>query len=131
LFTNWSNAGTVRILDLEVYSCGKKQMVLVDEAGVKYAGSNFLPTCEQYNFHYVMPRMTEAEAETFALVLGRYIIHANLQRRRDTLAAWAAAGRESPGYRASMEAGIATLEAAVPRCHRAVHRYGHPTVATV
>lgn len=81
LFSDWDRKGSVRVANLTVHSCGKKQMILVDESGAKFEGSNFLPSVGQYpsqriseteRFHFaeVHPRMSDEDAESYALHLG-------------------------------------------------------------
>ena len=77
---NWDDKGTVRVVDLTVYSCGKKQMVLVDAAGAKFQGRNFRPTEAQHGFCRVVAKLTQADATAAALALGAEIVAAERSR---------------------------------------------------
>lgn len=53
--------------ELEVHSCGKKQMILRTADGEVFKRRNYLPQTEQYSrFHQVHPRMDRAEAIALA-----------------------------------------------------------------
>lgn len=72
--TTWNDKAKVAIYSLTVYSCGAKQMVLVDAAGTKFAGSNFKPQTVQFEasgvvFAIVAKGLTDAQAEAKALEL--------------------------------------------------------------
>ncbi len=55
------------VQELIVHSCGKKQMILRDEAGTIFKGRNYLPQTEQHTkFHQVLPRMDRDEALALA-----------------------------------------------------------------
>jgi hypothetical protein len=59
----WNDAALFYAMPMFVYSAGKKQMVLVDANGVKFAGANFVPAERQHNeFHWVKPAMPMEEA---------------------------------------------------------------------
>ena len=56
VIAQWSREGTTFIRECTVHSCGKKQMVLHDDKGQKFAGNNFQPTSQQsYLFCVVLP----------------------------------------------------------------------------
>ncbi len=104
---------------LTVYSCGKKQMVLVDAAGKKFAGMAFLPTEIQQTMRcagsevvtgIVLAGLTDEQAEAKALemsaVLKPHLIrdcNERIQKHSDSV-----------GYVAAVRRDIATLEAEVP-----------------
>lgn len=84
LLQNWDHLGSVRIIDLVVYSCGAKQMVLVNEDGSKFGGMNFRPGVDQFGFSKVHPRLTPDAAVAMALDLGAAIVayrRSGLERR--------------------------------------------------
>ncbi len=66
--------GKVYIFNLVVYSCGKKQMILATEDGVKFAGTQFKPTVEQGISGRVYHRLTQEVAEAAALALSADLI---------------------------------------------------------
>lgn len=70
---NWDSKGTVAIVDLIVHSCGKKQMILVDDQGIKYQGRLFFPTEDQLNFSRVVSRLSPEAAEALALEIGAQV----------------------------------------------------------
>lgn len=84
---NWDRKGTVRIVNLVVYSCGKQRMVLVDEAGVKFPGMFFQPVTNQYDFGRVVSRLTAEQAEIEGLRLGAEIASEELRRLKHCIAA--------------------------------------------
>ena len=71
---DWDRKGTVTINQLVVHSCGKKQMILVDENGKKFSGQNFLPKNEQYWGGVVVDRLEGDEAEKLAIEVAEKII---------------------------------------------------------
>lgn len=112
LFQNWDRKGTVKVTNLYVYSCGKKQMILVDDQGVKFGGRNFLPTVEQHDMDEVHPVMTDEAAEAHALEMGARIA-ASVKARKE--AAIAHYGKpETDGYTKAVRRDIAELHE--PRC---------------
>lgn len=114
---NWDHQGTVRIYDLIVHSCGKKQMILVDGAGVKFQGRNFLPGEFQHSGR-VVTRLSDADAEVAALQLGAEIVNDERARMERALAHWAKP--ETDGYTIAMRQSIAKLHE--PRALRATQR---------
>jgi hypothetical protein len=75
---DWDRKGSVKVYDLVVYSAGKKQMILVDETGQKFAGANFRPTFLQYGYvgaeNEVHLRLTPEQADAAALDLGARVV---------------------------------------------------------
>lgn len=136
LFMNWDNLGAVRVADLRVHSCGKKQMILVDESGEKFEHRNWYPTVKQLPAdiettlpshvsgyeHEVHPRMTTEEADAFALVLGEQYRQYGITSKERTLAHHEAAGYAGSGYRESMRASINKLHASKPSVVRIVRK---------
>ena len=106
-FVNYDRKGTVQIRDLVVYSCGKKQMVLCDENGVKFQGASFLPTVAQYSMCEVHPSMTEEAATAYALELGAKIVASELASMEAAIISYGYA--EDAGYNKSMRRKIAEL----------------------
>lgn len=102
--SNWDNKGTVKITNLVVASCGKKQMILVDEAGVKFQGANFRPQSEQYSHGVVFPRLTTEEAEASALEIAAKII-----AYEEAHFARCLAGNHGEGYNNAIRKSIAKL----------------------
>lgn len=102
VFFNFDRNGSVKVVNLVVHSCGKKQMILVDEAGVKFQGHNFYPTEIQYPVngmnadlfasaaHVVKPRMTDDEATSFALTLGAQFAQTERETLERTIARYTA-----------------------------------------
>jgi|SRR5215472_5561352 len=118
LLRDWDSKGTVRIDDLAVYSCGAKQMILVDAAGTKFQGRLFH---EDYLGLQVLPRLSPEAAEAAALAMAAEVLaheRAHLARClaiSDTDAAGSPAMQHA--YRAAIEKSIATLHE--PRAVRA------------
>lgn len=126
---SWDDKGTSRFVHLTVHSCGAKQMVLVDDAGVKFAGCNFRPQTVQgdtawYAEHnpgalqacgLVMPRMTDDEARAAAKVHGAGVAAYEKAAKEERIAVASAADYQyrnepsTPGYIAAMRDGIAAL----------------------
>jgi len=86
-FGNWDTCGTIRVVDLTVYSAGKKQMILVDANGVKFAGQNFQPSIVQgvNTFCEVHPRMTADDAHAYALQLGARVVAWERERMEECI----------------------------------------------
>ena len=82
---NWDDKGTVRIVELTVCSCGKKQMVLVDGSGTKFQGHHFLPVEAQYGHSRVVARLSHEDAVAAAMVLGAEIVAAERSRYEHAL----------------------------------------------
>lgn len=113
--SNWDRKGTVRIVNLTVHSCGKKQMVLVDDTGVKFEGRFFKPMTDQGVLDGVVwPRLSDAEAEAAALALGQVIIEYELAHAERCIARYGYP--EAHGYTKAMRKGIAELHE--PRIYR-------------
>ena len=109
LFGSWDNFGTVRVVNLTVHSCGKKQMVLVDERGAKFEGRHFMPRVQQQDWALgcqVHPRMTADDAHAHALAMGAAIVEHERARYERLIAIHHDAGR---GYLDAMRADIARL----------------------
>jgi hypothetical protein len=70
---SWDDKGTVCIHELFVYSCGRKQMILVNAEGEKFAGQFFSPDGSDPR-RQVHPRLSKADAEAAAIALGNEII---------------------------------------------------------
>lgn len=118
---NWDSKGTVRIADLIVHSCGAKQMVLVDEAGAKFEGKNFLPGREQYSYGLVVPRLSPEAAEAAALELGAAIVVAVRNRLEKAIAHYGYP--ETDNYTKSIRQDIEELHE--PRIARLVRHPAH------
>ena len=101
---DWDRKGTVTINQLVVHSCGKKQMILVDENGKKFSGQNFLPKNEQYFSGLVVDRVEGEEAEELAIKVAENI----LQKEREHFNRCLSSGREE-GYNAAIRDSIAKL----------------------
>lgn len=107
LLQNWDHKGTVRIVDLVVYSCGRKQMVLVNAAGEKFEGRFFQPVEDQIMFSRVVPRLSPADAQAAARELGAAVV---LAARARMQAAIASIGYgEDHGYTKAVRADIGQL----------------------
>jgi hypothetical protein len=104
---NWDSKGTVRIIDLIVYSCGRKQMVLVDATGKKFEGCLFQPTEEQIQYGRVVPRLSPEAALTAALELGATIVALERASMENSIAR--AGKSETHNYTKSMREEIAKL----------------------
>jgi hypothetical protein len=108
----WSwTTGEVKIVELIVYSCGKKQMVLVDEKGEKFQGTHFAPQVEQGRPGRVLPRLSKAEAEAAALEWSAQLIKAEIEHINRCLIHYATAGE---GYLTCMRAKLARALTLVP-----------------
>ena len=98
---SWDDKGTVSIHELFVYSCGRKQMILVNAAGEKFAGQFFSPDGNDAR-RQVHPRLGKAEAEAAAIALGNEIIAAQRAYMESKLT--------NPAYHTeSLHRGIAEL----------------------
>ena len=104
---NWDDKGTVRIVDLTVYSCGKKQMVLVDGSGTKFEGRHFYPGETQHSYSRVVARLTKDDAVAAALALGAEIVAAERDRKEQLIACYDFG--EQAGYTKAMRLDIAAL----------------------
>jgi hypothetical protein len=104
---NWDSKGTVRVIDLVVHSCGKKQMVLVDEAGQKFQGRNFYPTEQQFACGRVVARLAKADAIAAALALGAEIVAQERARMERQIASYGYP--EEHGYTKAMRQSLAAL----------------------
>jgi hypothetical protein len=105
---NWDSKGTVRVIDLVVHSCGKKQMILVDEAGVKFQGRNFHPTEQQgISRGRVVARLAKADAIAAALALGAEIVAQERARMERQIASYGYP--EEHGYTKAMRQNLAAL----------------------
>jgi len=71
LFQVWNGqTGSYTFRQAEVYSCGKKQMVLnAAENPADCLGRNFKPSEEQYSGALVLPAVSDAEARAIAFRL--------------------------------------------------------------
>jgi len=107
LLQNWDGKGTVRIIDLTVNSCGKKQMILVDAAGAKFQGRNFYPTEAQPGPDRVVARLSHDDAVAAALVLGAEIVAEERARIEKMLAHYGYP--ETHGYTKAMRRDQAAL----------------------
>jgi hypothetical protein len=83
LFGSWDNKGTVYFRQAVVYSCGSKRMILTDEATGEEIGREFAPVRAEslenvtaHNWQATFPRMTDAEAESFAIAAGAKVVEA-------------------------------------------------------
>lgn len=64
--TSWNHKAQVVVKKGKVHSCGAKQMILVDDAGVKFGGRNFLSKQQQYGFGRVFANLNDGQAECIA-----------------------------------------------------------------
>jgi hypothetical protein len=121
LLMDWDREGTVRVADLTVHSCGRKQMVLVDDAGVQFERRFFQPTmlqpggsCAEGGVAVVQvyPQLDPAVAETLACGLGAAVV---TEQRAHFEARIAEATAQQfaywQGYVASMQRSLAALHA--------------------
>lgn len=115
LFINRNNKGSVQVHDLIIYSCGKKQMVLVNEAGEKFTGANWRPQEEQSSFHRVTPRKTVEEADAYATSLAQHIVASEKARMENCISHYGYP--EEHGYTRTVRKNIADLHE--PRVTRA------------
>ena len=104
LFRNWDSKGTVRVQDLIVYSCGAKQMVLVDATGTKFKGSFFDPNRSDI-WTAVLPRQTETEAQAVGLKMAENFLAYERAHIAVCLEKWG----DAPGYRQAMERKLSEL----------------------
>lgn len=120
VITSWNNQGTFSITQAEVYSCGKKQMVINARGNPDVClGRNFYPRVQQannesglgFNCQFVFPAMTNEEAEAKALELGAAMIAYEIDRLNGHIARQPNA---SKGYLDSLRKDIAELEASTP-----------------
>lgn len=112
-FGSYDDKGTIRVIDLVVYSCGAKQMVLAHPNGDKFAGANFLPQVVQsleptpsHHTPEVWPRMTAEAAEAHALEMGARFVEGQREHFRNCRERYATAG---PGYLKSIAIDEAAL----------------------
>lgn len=106
----WSAKAEFYAMPMFVYSAGKKQMVLVDANGVKFAGALFVPAERQYNdFQWVKPAMPMEEALEQARALAVKWKAYELARFADCLKI---GGGEH--YDRAIRKDMAALEACVP-----------------
>lgn len=104
---NWDSKGTVRIVDLTVYSCGKKQMVLVDGSGTKFEGRHFYPSETQHSYSRVVARLTKDDAVAAALALGAEVVAGERGRMEKMIAHYDYG--EQAGYTKAVRRDIAAL----------------------
>lgn len=112
----YNNKGKFGIHALTVYSCGKKQMVLVNAAGEKFMGCHFMPTEIQRMFNVaetevvmdiVLGGLTDEQAEAKALELAAAYKPRQIRDYNEKIERWG----HNPHYAASMRAEIAAVEA--------------------
>jgi hypothetical protein len=112
-FNNWDQCGTIRVVDLTVYSAGKIQMILVDAKGQKFEGRNFQPTVVQgvNTFSEVHPRMTADAAHAYALKLGARVVAWERERMEECIATEVAhyGATQMVGYVASVRKSLDKL----------------------
>jgi hypothetical protein len=104
---NWDSKGTVRIVELTVYSCGKKQMVLVDGSGTKFEGRHFYPSETQHSYSRVVARLTKDDAVAAALALGAEVVAGERGRMEKMIAHYDYG--EQAGYTKAVRRDIAAL----------------------
>lgn len=116
---SWNNKGTFSITQAEVYSCGKKQMVLNVAGSDECLGRNYRPGLDQggfgHNCIFLFPEMTNEEAEAKALELGAGMIAHEIARLKDRIEFYRNRdGRIDEGFERSINKDIAELEASTP-----------------
>lgn len=114
LLQNWDRQGTVRVVDLIVHSCGKKRMILVDDAGAQFEGRFFSPAKEQPGCGYVVSRLSKADADAAALGFGAVIVKDERARMEHAIAHYGYP--ETDGYTKSVRKSLAELHE--PRVYR-------------
>lgn len=110
----WDGKGTVFYQQAIVYSCGKKQMVLTDEATGEELGARFynprigdVSEARGNGGHWqgVFPRMSDAEAELLCLEAGALMLIAYNEHFDFRIKQWGS----NLQYKASMEKSRAEL----------------------
>jgi hypothetical protein len=112
LLQNWNCLGKVRVAQLTVHSCGRKRMILVDDAGEKFEGQFWRPRSDQGAFTEVHAQMAPEAAEEAALDLGARILAS--ERERVSAALARAQGPALSSYATAMKRNLAAIEASVP-----------------
>lgn len=110
--TSWNHAAQIVVRKGKVFSCGAKQMILVDDAGVKFGGRNFLPQQQQYGFGRVFANLNDGQAECIAEAMCEEVRLIEIERCERAIAnvrAHAPMGGE--GYVLSMQYSISELKA--------------------
>lgn len=113
-YSNWDRKGTVKMTRLTVHAAGQKEMTLVDDAGVKYAGHHFrpqvlqaghvLPTDDIRGYSEVHHRMDDAAETALALQLGeRFVAY---ERDHYARCLQMHTGPENDGYRKAITADL-------------------------
>lgn len=95
-----------------VYSCGSDQMILVNDAGVKFGGRNFIPKQQQSGYGRVFANLSDVQAECIAEAMCEEIRLAEIMRCERAIASCKVHdlfGSES--YRLTQERDIKRLQA--------------------
>jgi len=108
LVRDWDRCGTVQITKAQVYSCGKKQMILTDAATGEELGRHFYPRREQAAFGFcgafILEDAPAAEIEAVAMQLATDV----LSNEREHFARCLAGGH-GEGYDAAIRKAQAEL----------------------
>lgn len=112
VFGDWNRRGTVYFRHAVVFSCGKKQMVLTDEATGEEMGRHFAPVMG--DMLGTFPRMTDAEAHAHAAKVGAWIIERE-KAHLDGIMGRDAFQQQSVGYKESIQADRIACDSYVVR----------------
>ncbi len=107
LLQDWDRKGTVRIAELTVHSCGKKQMILTDCSGDKFEGQFFFPTGTDGRNYRIVARLSAEAAEAAAIEMGADV--AKVEREAMERAIAHCGHPESHGYTKAVRAEIAEI----------------------
>ena len=77
---SWNHAAQVMVKRSTVHSCGSEQMILVDDAGVKFGGRNFIPKQQQSGYGRVFANLSDVQAECIAEAMCEEIRLAEIMR---------------------------------------------------
>jgi hypothetical protein len=116
MLRDWDRKGTITIRqDLTVYSCGTKRMILVDEAGVRFAGAALVPQEQQSGGvgFKVVARVSDEMAEKLALEMAADVLAA----QREHFARCLARHSGDEGYCNSIRRSMAGLHEPKTRRH--------------
>jgi hypothetical protein len=99
--SDWDGKGTVSVTQgLQVYSCGQKRMILVDENGARFQGAEFRPDDKR-----VYRAMEDDAALALAREIGAKIIIEQTAHFNERIARWG----DQVGFRAAMEKSLREL----------------------
>ncbi len=82
--SDWDGMGTFMISDCTVYSCGSKQMILIDDTTGEKMGELFRPVHgdQGYDLEFIFVRLDDHLARDFAMKLATRKIAERIERPR-------------------------------------------------